>query len=93
MKCLTHDDDAKVESILIKKYMDDLNKYSKNNMVIFFFFYLTQHMQRPQKEVTPVAPNEFARILTEKLERVVQERDAQERLVARLKEVEVRWRK
>ena len=46
-------------------------------------------MQRSQKEVPQMEPHEFARILTEKLEKVVQERVSQERLAARLKEVEV----
>ncbi|XP_038063534.1 axin-1-like [Patiria miniata] len=44
--------------------------------------------QRPPKDVQPMEPAEFARILTEKLERVLRQRETEERLSARLRKVE-----
>ncbi|XP_033631057.1 axin-1-like [Asterias rubens] len=44
--------------------------------------------QRPPKDVQPMEPAEFARILTEKLERVLRQRETEERLTARLRKVE-----
>ncbi|XP_022084822.1 axin-1-like isoform X2 [Acanthaster planci] len=44
--------------------------------------------QRPPKEVQPMEPAEFARILTEKLERVLRQQEMEERLSARLRKVE-----
>ena len=47
-----------------------------------------QRAQHP-REIPPTDPVEFAKLLTEKLEKVLAEREAKERLAAKLRKVEV----